>query len=112
MDKPGLLRDVASLAREAQPFPPVITGGLIEACNCEAASCSAENRRFPPLLSGGLIEAFIARLLLRGALVFPPLISGGLIEALMRAIFYASRKPIVISAADQRRPHFEARRKT
>jgi len=63
----------------AVPFPPLISGGLIEA----GPQLGSDRRTgvFPPLISGGLIEAAFANCSAQALSAFPPLISGGLIEA-------------------------------
>ena len=66
-------------------FPPVNSGGLIEASPSRGRlpACVA---RFPPVNSGGLIEARPHAAAvgsgLRSSITFPPVNSGGLIEAL------------------------------
>ena len=62
-------------------FPPVNSGGLIEATSCLVTS-SFIGPSFPPVNSGGLIEAAWAVVLTRTyPTAFPPVNSGGLIEA-------------------------------
>ena len=62
------------------PFPPVNSGGLIEAMNW--AGITRHAPRFPPVNSGGLIEAnCCADSIAFTVSSFPPVNSGGLIEA-------------------------------
>ncbi len=85
-------------------FPPVNSGGLIEAYKpmFQLPSCQ---RAFPPVNSGGLIEAgeidpplgVVAR-------AFPPVNSGGLIEAKSMALV-RRRTALPVSAGEFRRPH-------
>ena len=58
---------------------------------------------FPPVNSGGLIEAACAPLDERAAGAFPPVNSGGLIEAAMRARSPSATSRV--SAGEFRRPH-------
>ncbi len=61
-------------------FPPVNSGGLIEACR--VAPFLMRRSMFPPVNSGGLIEADdSADEGSAGPDEFPPVNSGGLIEA-------------------------------
>ena len=65
-------------------FPPVNSGGLIEALSGDAGEAAATSRMFPPVNSGGLIEAMassVRRVTWRWLHLFPPVNSGGLIEA-------------------------------
>ena len=62
-------------------FPPVNSGGLIEAPQARRQPLRLQGA-FPPVNSGGLIEAAIARITgIRASRRFPPVNSGGLIEA-------------------------------
>ena len=61
-------------------FPPVNSGGLIEA-RCRARPIARTPSGFPPVNSGGLIEAFSPWRGFGLKLAFPPVNSGGLIEA-------------------------------
>ena len=65
----------------ADAFPPVNSGGLIEAYAAPAAAARSAGA-FPPVNSGGLIEASILWMLGGRLNEFPPVNSGGLIEAL------------------------------
>ena len=62
-------------------FPPVNSGGLIEA-DYSVTSCGPRVDAFPPVNSGGLIEASSASACPGSPRRFPPVNSGGLIEAL------------------------------
>ena len=58
---------------------------------------------FPPLKSGGLIEAMPPAAATNLSRRFPPLKSGGLIEA--RCILKLPDPPPDVSSAEERRPH-------
>ena len=61
-------------------FPPVNSGGLIEASSAMRRACRARSM-FPPVNSGGLIEAVVVGPDDVVVAKFPPVNSGGLIEA-------------------------------
>ena len=70
--------------RRRVAFPPVNSGGLIEAACRWCFVRQRIRRRFPPVNSGGLIEApFVRHVLVKQIGMFPPVNSGGLIEALI-----------------------------
>ena len=88
-------------------FPPVNSGGLIEARSKPVTSDFIRHgARFPPVNSGGLIEAAdVQRDVSRAnPAMFPPVNSGGLIEAAVdrRASSVAGGG---VSAGEFRRPH-------
>ena len=85
-------------------FPPVNSGGLIEACETPSGY-TGRSSWFPPVNSGGLIEAAGSTTSPAGARrTFPPVNSGGLIEASPPAAARWCSRPAV-SAGEFRRPH-------
>ena len=83
-------------------FPPVNSGGLIEAATIAAQSDNS--LAFPPVNSGGLIEAAVLPAVLTWSPArFPPVNSGGLIEARDHTIIAAAAHRV--SAGEFRRPH-------
>ena len=88
----------------AGKFPPVNSGGLIEAIDT-TSTATVYLLTFPPVNSGGVIEAIRTSPSQNTPLsVFPPVNSGGLIEA----VETSRQVPfhfVEVSAGEFRRPH-------